>query len=265
MKQFFSVRTALSGFVLILLFVAVPSANHSWGGYHWARASVLSLDVGNNLSSTWDPYLGFAIADWNASSKLDLLEKPGGTTARKCRPTAGRIEVCNAAYGNNGWLGIAQIWLSGGHISQAITKVNDTYYNTATYNTPAWRRMVMCQEIGHDFGLDHQDETNTNTNLGSCMDYTNNPSGPPSNVSPNDHDYVQLESIYGHSDGAAAAGFDADAPDHPSQWGRLLHQNADRRIQVFELEMGNGRKMVTRVLWADEERDAPGNSDKNKK
>src|SRR5688572_31754287 len=53
----------------------------------------------------------------------------------KCRPTAGRIEVCNAAYGNNGWLGIAQIWISGAHITQGTTKLNDTYFNTDTYNT----------------------------------------------------------------------------------------------------------------------------------
>ncbi len=35
----------------------------------------------------------------------------------------------------------------------------------------------MCQEIGHDFGLDHQDENFNNPNLGTCMDYTNDPLG----------------------------------------------------------------------------------------
>jgi hypothetical protein len=34
----------------------------------------------------------------------------------------------------------------------------------------------MCQEVGHTFGLDHQDENFNNTNLGTCMDYTNDPS-----------------------------------------------------------------------------------------
>jgi len=32
----------------------------------------------------------------------------GGTTARRCRATIGRVEVCNAAYGNNGWLGVGK-------------------------------------------------------------------------------------------------------------------------------------------------------------
>ena len=58
--------------------------------------------------------------------------------------------------------------------------MNDSYFNTAKYNTPAWRRLVMCQEVTHDFGLDHQDEIFNNANLGSCMDYTNDPDGKPS-------------------------------------------------------------------------------------
>jgi hypothetical protein len=259
----------MSAAAVAALSATVALADHSWGGYHWATSgSGLTLDVGDNVSSTWDAYLDEAIVDWNKSSWITLIEVLGGANPKNCRPTAGRIEVCSSRYGNNGWLGIAQIWLSGGHISQAITKVNDTYFNTATYNTPAWRRLVMCQEIAHDFGLDHQDETFANANLGSCMDYTNDPDGgsggavnnDPSNEHPNTHDYDQIASIYNHGDGGAkAAAIDSDAPDHPSQWGRLLRQNEDRRIQVFELDLGNGRKMLTHVYWADPDRDARGN------
>ena len=91
---------------------------------------------------------------------------------------------------------------------QGTTKVNDSYFNTAAYNKPAWRYLVMCQEVGHTFGLDHQDETKTNANLGTCMDYTNDPDGgaggasatDPSNEQPNQHDYDQLVSIYTHTD-----------------------------------------------------------------
>ena len=50
--------------------------------------------------------------------------------------------------------------------------------------------MVMCQEVGHDFGLDHQDENFNNPNLGTCMDYTNDPS---TNQHPNAHDYEELD------------------------------------------------------------------------
>src|SRR3989344_1671797 len=177
----------LAGLVLSLGGLAsVAYANHSWDGYHWARTSnPFTLKIGDNVSSTCDPYLNEAITDWSASSVLDLTKVTGSTNPRTCKAKTGQIQDCSERYGNTGWLGIAQIWISGLHITKAITKVNDTYFNTATYNTPAWRRLVMCQEIAHDFGLDHQDENFNNANLGSCMDYTSDPDGPPSNEHPN--------------------------------------------------------------------------------
>jgi hypothetical protein len=272
-------KRLLLAFFVTFVFVAltaVTSANHSWGNYHWARTSnPFTLQVGDNVNSTWDPYLDEAISDWTASSVLNLVKVAGGTRARQCKATSGRIEACNASYGNNGWLGIAQIWISGSHITQAITKVNDTYFNTAQYNTPAWRRLVMCQEIAHDFGLDHQDENFNNANLGSCMDYTNDPDGgaggasnnDPSNEHPNSHDYNQLATIYGHTDSSSTVGQtifghqDAigQAPpamndmdfDGPRQWGRLIRSSPQGRVQLYVLDFGNGHKVFTHVLWAD--------------
>ena len=66
----------------------------------------------------------------------------------------------------------------------------------------------MCQEIGHTFGLAHQDEAFENVNLGTCMDYTNNPDGPPANRQPDDHDSWMLdEIIYAHLDGGGGRGW----------------------------------------------------------
>ena len=46
---------------------------------------------------------------------------------------SGTTQVCNSSYGNNGWLGLASINLTGGtHITQGSAKMNDTYFNTAT-------------------------------------------------------------------------------------------------------------------------------------
>src|SRR6266571_1036837 len=106
----------------------------------------------------------------------------------------------------NGWLGVAQIWVSGLHIIQGTVKLNDTYFNTSTYNKPEWRNLVMCQEVGHTFGLDHQDTNFSNTNLGTCMDYTSNPLGPPDNEHPNQHDYDELVTIYNHLDSTTTVG-----------------------------------------------------------
>ena len=192
----------LAVFLGILVFLPKQvSANHSWENYHWARAAnPFTLNLADNLSSSWDTYLATATLDWNQSSVLDLNIIPGSQNPRRCRPTGGRVEICNYRYGNNGWLGIAQIWASGNHITQGVAKMNDSYFSKAYYNTPAWKRLVMCQEVAHVFGLDHQDENFDNPNLGSCMDYTSDPDGPPSNEHPNAHDYEELEAIYAHLD-----------------------------------------------------------------
>lgn len=241
---------------------AVPAlADHSWGNYHWARkANPFTLSLGDNVNGTWDPYLRQASTDWNASFYLQTNVVAGRSNPRNCRPTSGRIEVCNAAYGSNGWLGIAQIWASGGHITQGVAKLNDTYFNTATYNSPAWRRLVMCQEVAHAFGLDHQDEAFNNPNLGSCMDYTNDPDGPPSNEHPNAHDFQQLETIYLHTDSSTtvAASTSAAAQDggnSPAEWGRAVAFTADGRGRVYVREAGRGQRIITFVLWV---RQPPG-------
>lgn len=251
--------------------VAVAGANHSWGGYHWARtANPFTIKLGDNVSSVWDSYLGTTSSDWSLSGVLDTLIVAGGTndakgkkTPKNCVPTSGRVEVCSAKYGFNGWLGLASIWVGGGHITQATAKMNDTYFNTSTYNTPAWRRLVMCQEIAHGFGLDHQNEVFNNTNLGTCMDYTNDPDGTiygqPSNEHPNQHDYDMLETIYAHLDTTTtlkndvlpkgSSGVDVDLSD-PSEWGKEIRKDHDGRSSLFERDFGGGHKVFTFVFWA---------------
>jgi hypothetical protein len=248
-----SPRRLLATLLLALAVAALPSfalANHSWGGYHWARTSnPLRLSVGDNVNATWDPFLNTTISDWNASTVLTLTKVAGGTRPKPCKATAGRIEVCNARYGNTGWLGIAQIWITGGvHITQAVTKVNDTYFSSPPYNTPAWRNLVMCQEVGHDFGLDHQDEDFNNANLGTCMDYTNNPG---TNQHPNAHDYEELETIYEHLDGSTTVGSRAPGVGNGANaWGKLVSSSASGRTSVYRLDLGNGQSVLTHVIWA---------------
>jgi hypothetical protein len=245
--------------------VSTVMANHSWGGYHWARTSnPFTLKLGDNVNSTWDPYLVQASSDWSKSTVLDTTIVAGGTNPRNCKATSGRVEVCNSTYGNNGWLGVASISITGGtHITKGSVKMNDTYFNTATYNTPAWRQMVVCQEVGHTFGLDHQDENFSNPNLGTCMDYTSDPS---TNQHPNQHDYDELQTIYAHLDSSTTIGMSASSSfyavdiDHtaPRTWGRLVRQSNGGRTEVYELELGAGAKTVTFVVWALEAGGGPG-------
>lgn len=237
--------------------LAVPgpaNASHSWGGYHWARTSnPFTLKLGDNVDSKWDAHLATTSADWSASSVLDTTVVAGSTSPRTCKATAGRVEVCNATYGNNGWLGIASISITGGtHITQGVVKLNDTYFNTAQYNTPAWRNVVSCQEVGHTLGLDHQDEDFTNADLGTCMDYSNN---PVPNQHPNSHDYAQLESIYAHLDSSTTVGQAVPGTGKPqvgsdAGWGQRVEGSRAHGHSTYVRDLGGGDAVVTFVIWA---------------
>lgn len=250
--------------------VAGPAvANHAWGSYHWGRTSnPLKLEIRTAISSKWTASVNTAIGDWDQSNVLQLSGPvPSGANAKKCTAITGKVLVCNAAYGQRGWLGIASIWLSGNHITKATTKLNDSYHNYAPYNSPAWRALVACQEIGHDFGLGHQDENFSNANLNTCMDYTNN---PDSNQHPNQHDYDQLSSIYSHLDSintsatqstdfgirvrgkpsVAPPGLNDEAGNSPAEWGKAIGSDGKGRPNLFVQELGGGRRKVTHVFWA---------------
>ena len=202
-----SITFAAALFAAVVAMTATPAqADHSWGNYHWARSGAVSVNVYDSVTSTWDGHLSTANNDWNKSQYLNnsvVSSDTSNRTRRRCAAPTGAVRACNYTYGNTGWLGVAGISVQGGHITRGYTKVNDTYFNSAPYNTSAWRQLVMCQEIGHDWGLDHQDENFNNANLGTCMDYTNDPG---TNQHPNQHDYDQLAAIYAHNDSGGNRG-----------------------------------------------------------
>lgn len=243
-------------------------ATHSWNGYHWARsANPFALNISDNVSSAWDSVLAGAISDWNQSDMLSLTEVPGNGRSKPCKAADGEVNVCSDSYGYTGWLGIAQIWLDGDHITKAVTKLNDSYFASLTYDHSYWRALVACQEIGHTFGLAHQDENFDNPNLGTCMDYTSNPLGPPDNEHPNTHDYDELVNIYvSHLDsGTSSTGGGGGPPpgkgrnksvvgndyigNSRSGWGREIGYTADGRPDIYELQLGDGHRVITHVFW----------------
>lgn len=243
--------------LLGLLSVAPAGATNSWGSYHWARTSnPFSLKLVDSMTSAWDSYLGAVSGDWSSSSVLDTPVEAGSDsndTRKKCAAPSGKVRTCNSAYGFNGWLGLAQIWVSGSHIVKASSKVNDSYFNTSTYNDPNAKRHVLCQEVGHTLGLDHQRAADSK----SCMDDRNG-LFDANFVSPNDHDYQQLVTIYSHTDSTStvsastasgARGRDDEASDDPAQWGKLVSSSG--RSSLYEKDLGSGRKLFTWVFWAD--------------
>lgn len=240
-----------------LVTATTADASHAWGNYHWGRtANPFTLQIGDNVSSAWDATLRTTSADWSQSTVLDTTIVAGKTgNPRRCTPTVGRVEVCDEKYGFNGWLGVASIWASGNHITQGTVKLNNSYFNTATYNTPAWRNLVSCQEVGHTLGLNHQDENSTNAPLGTCMDYTNDPTP---NQHPNQHDYDQLVTIYTHTDAGttlAAGAASSSARDRAvasaacgDEHG-IPAQAGPSDGDTFVCDLGGGLRRITHVFW----------------
>ncbi len=246
-------------------------AGHSWGDYHWARkTSSFDLTVINSTTSGWDPYVAAAIADWSVSGVLNMIEDKSGSTSnktrRRCKGGSGTVRICNLAYGNNGWLGLAGISIdANGHITTGYTKLNDTYFLSAYYNHASWKQSVTCQELGHDVGLGHQDENFNNASLKSCMDYQD-----PPWASPNAHDYDQLAAIYGDTDsynsyglpdsgGGSGGGCNAppgkgcnkgETPGHNGSigWGMSLGRRGQQ--ETFMRIDPDGTRHITHVTWA---------------
>ena len=274
------------------------NADHTWGKYHWdistEQSTTAPLGLITRVSPGWQSSLDIAAEDWEINHltgtysvlQNEVIFPPVTESNPNCDPTFGSVEICNDSYGFNGWLGIASIWATRGkssHITQGTVKVNDTYfsadYSEGFYDSQEWRDFVMCQEVGHTFGLGHQDESFSNANLGTCMDYTSYPDGlgfdadgnpvnDLDNRRPNQHDYDMLTDMYAHlnsTDGGGGDGGggngggrkpkksnpgDNKSPNNPSEWGQAIRQDAQGRNSVYERTLSNGQILITHVLWA---------------
>ncbi|MGD8385210.1 MAG: hypothetical protein PVF89_07370 [Lysobacterales bacterium] len=191
--------------VVVMLLISLPAyATHRWSIYHWARTSnPLPLLVVDSVTSFWQFEFETALDEWDngfaAADDVDVLDltvtaaDDSSKTRRQCKAVQGEMRVCNQSYGNTGWLGVASINIdSAGHITQGTAKMNDFY--SSYWTDPNEKRHVMCQEIGHVFGLDHQSTDGSSQQ--TCMDYSND----PNSISPNQHDYDELDIIYAHLD-----------------------------------------------------------------
>ncbi len=175
----------------------------SWNGYHWARTGPLAIELGSNVAAAWSPYVAAAVTEWNAGNRnIAFVPVAGATNAASCGAVYGTVQVCDANYGRNGWLGYATVYTAGTVIVEATVKLNDYYFVSGSYDTAAWKAQTACQEIGHTLGLAHNDTIRTDLNKGTCMDYTNDPTGTKgtngtlANLAPGASDFLALSQIY---------------------------------------------------------------------
>lgn len=256
--QSLAVAVALSGSYIVISETAL--ASHSWGNYHWARTTPqFTLRLGDNLTSaSWKSHLAQTSSDWNSGNTPILTAVIAGTSNKRCAMVSGTTQVCNGTYGKNGWLGLATINITGGvHITQGSAKMNDSYFNMPTYNNPNERLHVICQEVAHTFGLGHQSTDGSSQD--SCMDYFSN-TGANANstlsTKPNQHDFDQLNIIYGHTDSfntvlsaVATSAADVDISDEAYSWGQFISQSKQGRSSYYLRHNRDGSQTLTHVYW----------------
>jgi hypothetical protein len=104
---------------------------------------------------------------------------------------------------------------------------------------------VICQEIGHTFGLDHQSETGASLN--TCMDYYHNTSASDTkSIRPNQHDYDELATIYTHLDSTSTVGGTAGKlPAAVPSFAPATRVSESKYVD----RLANGDLLVTWVLW----------------
>jgi len=161
----------------------------------------LELSIANALTADWHGFFDKAVEDWNKS--LDMtLQSSVVTVDPDCIPESGIMKVCNNDYGDVGWKGINEILTQGNTIVASVAKMNEYYVGqfvqpSGNTNIEDERQYTMCHEIGHGFGLPHQDEDFTNKDLNSCMDYSMR---PEANLIPNEQDFISLNTLYGEKE-----------------------------------------------------------------
>ena len=165
--------------LLVLVLLAIPTAvlaAHAWASYHWQSDSLSPTVKDRTKSSLYDVSAG--VAEWSGlrSPIQPVLSNRGVITVKEA--------------GSAFWLGLARIFIDeDGHITKGEVLLNTKLLEG--YGAAAADH-VLCQELGHVLGLNHQRDA-----LDSCM---NDKAPLGSATSPNGHDGEQLTIIYDHED-----------------------------------------------------------------
>jgi hypothetical protein len=191
------VLAATVALAVLLTAVSVASASHSWNGYHWPSDNLSPTVVDKTPGQ--DFQVPTAVQEW-ANLGTPIQPSSGNT---------GEVEVVVKRMNAN-WLGVARIWVDEqDHIQKGRVELNRLYLNSLTANE--WDH-VLCQELGHIWGLNHNfDGPTDGTPDDTCM---NSSIHLGEFTSPNGHDTEQLKIIYdGHTDDTGSTDEGSGGPD----------------------------------------------------
>jgi hypothetical protein len=156
----------------------------------------LTLSVMNSCEDRWTPFFDRYLAEWdNGTPDVLNLSSEKFDYDPSCTAYDGKMNVCNANFGNTDWVGINVILIENAFIVNSVAKMNDYHLDNAN---DFKRFYTMCHEMGHGFGLPHTNENQHNIDRGDCMDYT---SRPQNNLEPGQYNYNLLYDLYGPVNG----------------------------------------------------------------
>jgi hypothetical protein len=151
--------------------------------WHQTYGDSLKIEILNALDDAYDEYLETTVSAWNASSLMELtIRKIPQDVA--CQPEPGKIKVCSAYYGNNGWRGQGHVYLRGRFINAATIQLND--YKVFD---PDPIQYELCHLLGHSLGVYHADE--------GCLVPSINDVVGDDNLHPSAESLIDLEELYG--------------------------------------------------------------------
>ncbi len=169
--------------VALLLQAGTALANNAWGTNHWAADSSGRASMTFSTNDIYEDDTKALLSLWSGKVPLDpdYVSRKGDIVV-----TTGKSVL---------WLGRAQIWVDGsGHITKGQVKMNTSLLTSSLYPAEATAH-VLCQELGHIFGLSHDTDNQGGMGDGSGGQWFSDL---------RDHDIDTLNTIYGHTtDGAS--------------------------------------------------------------